>query len=512
MPVSDRLHELAESIYASLAVNFPVCMASDEFHFFPQYCHSKPNWSTWDNFEPDALQTVSKRLSRWQQQLEGIYGACSGEDRLDIDLLLRALGTLTEQLQHVCWHLTQPTYYLSIAGIGLAEALEHSPEAIAQRIQGLPGFIDGAIGNLRKIPVLYRDLGMEMTHKMISWLSALPIPNKAGESAAAALGPLAEHLHGINTTADFRLPIELYGKMAGEHMGSQMKLDEIAWHLNQEIEETRKELQHQANRISCGAPWQIVFSSLSAPGNTDGQRELLFKRIIARLKAHCMAEEMVPPTVGSDCDVAVQTVPDHMTPIRSNAAYSMPPGHPPRGGTFYIFSRDQEPTLAPDIVLLTAHETYPGHHLLDTLRWQLPRPLRRSLEFPLFYEGWASFAEEILFDTGFFSGPVDRLLMARRRLWRAIRGRIDLMLHTGQWDLEQAAAVLSDHGVTPVQAASIVRRYALKPAYQLAYTMGRRKFRRLYTNYLEKGHTPAQFVRQALAHGEIKFDHLAALL
>ena len=55
----------------------------------------------------------------------------------------------------------------------------------------------------------------------------------------------------------------------------------------------------------------------------------------------------------------------------------------------------------------------------------------------------------------------------------------------------------------------MVRRYALKPGYQLSYAIGRRKFRQLYTAYLGRGKTPAQFVRDALAQGEIGFDHLA---
>jgi uncharacterized protein (DUF885 family) len=166
-----------------------------------------------------------------------------------------------------------------------------------------------------------------------------------------------------------------------------------------------------------------------------------------------------------------------------------------------------------DMMLLAAHETYPGHHLLDTRRWGHPRPLRRCLEFPLFYEGWASFGEEILFDTGFFSGPANRLLSAKRRFWRAHRGRADLNIHSGQWRLAEAALALSATGlVNRDEAWAMVRRYALKPGYQLSYTMGRRKFRQLYTACLDSGRTPARFVRDAVSHGEISFDHLAELL
>ena len=239
MPVSDQLDELAQSIYASLALNFPVCMASDEFYFFPQYRQSDPNWSCWDNFKADALQTVIGRLARWRQQLEEMSGGCSGEDRIDVELLGRVLATLHDQFTHVCWHLTQPTFYLSNAGIGLAEAFEHSPTAFARRAAGLAGFIDGAVENLHKIPALYRDLGLEMTRKMIAWLSSLPLPERDRVSTLDAMGRLAEHLRHIATKADFRLSIDLYAKMADIHMGCRMDLDDIARHLDQEIAEAR---------------------------------------------------------------------------------------------------------------------------------------------------------------------------------------------------------------------------------------------------------------------------------
>ena len=71
--------------------------------------------------------------------------------------------------------------------------------------------------------------------------------------------------------------------------------------------------------------------------------------------------------------------------------------------------------------MTTAHETWPGHHLLDISRWCLDRPLRRSLEHPLFYEGWACFAEEMTARTGYFADPWDRFILAQRRLRRRPR-------------------------------------------------------------------------------------------
>jgi uncharacterized protein (DUF885 family) len=54
----------------------------------------------------------------------------------------------------------------------------------------------------------------------------------------------------------------------------------------------------------------------------------------------------------------------------------------------------------------------------------------------------------------------------------------------------------------------MIRRYCLKPGYQLAYTLGRRRFRQLYDALCRQGMEPADFARRILAQGEIGFTHL----
>ena len=223
---------------------------------------------------------------------------------------------------------------------------------------------------------------------------------------------------------------------------------------------------------------------------------------------HCLDKGLVTHDTLTACPVEVTTVPAHLAPIRSAAAYSMPPGHPPRGGTFYLMASRKFQRIPRAVKLLTAHETFPGHHLLDTARWDHRRPVRRHVEFPLFYEGWASFSEELMFDTGFFSSDTERVLLAKRRFWRAVRGRIDVDLQTGARELHAAAAYLMETGLKKEHALSMVKRYTLKPGYQLSYTLGRRGFRTLYNRYRPADGQPEAFARRVLAQGEIGLDQL----
>ncbi|MBN2538579.1 MAG: DUF885 family protein, partial [Deltaproteobacteria bacterium] len=196
---------------------------------------------------------------------------------------------------------------------------------------------------------------------------------------------------------------------------------------------------------------------------------------------------------------------------RSASGYSISPGHPPSGGIFYVI--DAHASQGEDLreyPMLSAHETYPGHHLMDISRWSLKRSCRRTVEQPIVYEGWACFAEELMKLTGYFDGPADRLLLARRRLWRAVRGRVDIGLQTGTIDIPEAAEYLKKTGIDEKRAIGLARRYPLNPGYQQCYTIGLRRFLNLFDTYGRDD--KRRFVQTVLGQGEIGFTSLERVL
>jgi len=506
-----RLTRIAERIFQFLADRFPVCMASDEFHYFPQALSNGKRRFGWDDFSPEGLGDAAARLKGWGAELtQAAEGAAPSFPKVDRAMLLQVLSTLREQLTLVKVHETQPTYYLTIVGIGLAEALAAEPRTLQARLETLPAFLYQAQSNLRQIPRLFRDLGIDMLAKQREWVvRTLPMPKSLQAAAEDAFDRLHQHLKQVRVQEEFRPPQTLYARIAMHHMGCLRAPEEIARELEREIAETRDLLVHEAAAMAPCRPWQQVVQQLPLPA--EGILDA-YRGVIAELAKHCTAHGLTTADLVQDCPVTVEPIPDYMRPVRSNAAFSMPPGHPPRGGIFFIQAAGEGDRLPADYRLLAAHETLPGHHLLDTCRWRQSSPIRRQVEFPIFYEGWASFAEELLFETGFFGGPADRLLMAKRRFWRAMRGQADFNLHMRRRSLDETAAALAAEGLPPRRARAMVRRYALKPGYQLAYTLGRRRFRRLYEAYGRKSGGAAGFARQVLAQGEIGFDHLAQVL
>jgi hypothetical protein len=512
------LPALAETIFRTLARQFPVCLSSDEFHYFPQVLVKAIDWTRWDDFSAPALDHIINQLTVWEGRLapashpSSAATASPSADTMDATMLLRVVRTLRSQFAHVCAHKRQPSFYLTIAGIGLAEALEAGPTPFRARLEHLPAFLDQAIENLEGVPRLFRDLGAEMLTTQRNWLNALALPDRHRLPLQRAYRRLATHLEELAVQERFLPPVDLYAEIASDHMGCRLTLAEISTELETELTETRALLTRWAAAVAPGRPWQAVVKDLPRPSTPAEDPGSPYRDTITRLAAHCTAIGLIRPNLVVQNPVGVAAIPAYMGPVRSSAAYSMPPGHPPQGGTFYIAPADGSRSLPADHRLLTAHETYPGHHLLDTCRWRHPRPVRRQIEFPIFYEGWASFSEELLFDTGFFSGPADALLMAKRRFWRALRGRTDLDIHMRRKSMDDAAASLIAEGLPKTQARAMVRRYCLKPGYQLAYTLGRRRFRRLYEAWCDGKTDPVGFAHRVLALGQIDFHHLERML
>jgi len=509
---SAPLESLAAEIYGTLSRRFPVCFSSDEFHFFPQFRPDSPDWSRWDNFSSGSVKETTNQISGWEAIIRGGNERDSSlSHKIDCEMLARSLSILREQMAHGEVHKQQPTFYLTIAGIGLAEAMEAGGDALVRRIETFPGFIEIAIENLACVPELFRDMGRDMIREMASWLKSLSVADTDLLPALSAMERFDRYLLQIPVADDFHLPKTLYAHIARHHMGCRMDLEEIAHDLDREISENRTLMDLHARKVSSDGKWQTALTKIRPPMHPNGIMDT-YRDTIDRLRRHCVEQGLVSQDLAESCPAAVEHIPDYLLPVRSNAAFSMPPGHPPRGGTFYIMPGEDHSQLPIDYRLLSAHETFPGHHLLDMSRWMLKRALRRPLEYPLFYEGWASFSEELLFETGYFKGPIDGLLLARRRFLRAIRGRVDLDIHTGACSLSQGAARLTESGVPKADAQRMVRRYALKPGYQLSYAMGTRNFRRLYRKFAHSGKGPADFASRIMKEGEIGFDHLAQIL
>jgi len=519
------LEILSHKMFEALASTFPVACASDEFYYFPQVMLPEPNWAVWDRFSAEAVSDIVQRVSIWENELDQLtlYHQSDLGAQIDIALLKNFSLTLREQLSEVRTWKFQPTFYLTLVCIGLAEAMEsEDPTAKHERAKGLPDFLDQAARNLDRVPLLFQDLGLKMVSDTRDYLVSLEKTVPGLKSSFPALDRFHNALKKVSTRRDFFLSQKLLEHIFRFHINCDMGIEEINQILDQEIAEMQQIL-HEDSRallsdrfVSQGSheAWQEALEIVPTPVIDKEGLLGLYRGEVQSLTKHCLKKGLVSAGRVSSCPVQVQPMPAYLSAIRIASSYSIPPKNPPTGGTFYIFntpmSDEAQKMYHREYRMLSAHETYPGHHLLDASRWGLTRLCRRVIEQPIFYEGWACFAEELMRITGYFFTPTDRLLLKKRRLWRAIRGKVDIGLQTGTMDISTAAGYLEKTGISREQAIHSARKYPLNPGYQLCYTLGLRRFLNLFHRYGRDN--LSCFAHTIVNQGEIQFSDLEKIL
>ena len=516
-----HVDRIISRIFDIIADAFPVAAASDEFWYFPQVTNDRLRWDRWDRFDREGVRDAVGRLQGETAALKRLHGddrtvdALDAETLIDVSVVLECVETLVEQLTLVRSWETQPTWHLTIACVGLAEALSSGqPEAARRRAAGLAEYIDRAALALRRVPSLFRDLGIEMVAGTRRFFAGLQEMLPALTSAQQALSRFESVLTGLPGTDRFRLPRDLFEQTLTVHLQLRLDCRQLDNLLEQEIREMRRRLEGIAGAPLTAAGLQAAIHRMPPPPIDEKGLLALYRQEVTALADHCVRKGLVAQELVRQCPVRVEPVPSYLAPIRAASSYSIPARHPPTGGIFYVINAEMpaesQKSYQREYRLLVAHETYPGHHLLDVHRWSLPRSSRRVVERPLFYEGWACFAEALVVLTGYLHARQDRLLLARRRLWRAIRGQVELGLQMGQLDLPAAARRLTEAGMNPQDAMAAVRKYPLNPGYQSCYTAGVRRFLDLYDRYGH--HNPSAFSAAVLQQGEIGFEQLEKVL
>jgi uncharacterized protein (DUF885 family) len=124
----------------------------------------------------------------------------------------------------------------------------------------------------------------------------------------------------------------------------------------------------------------------------------------------------------------------------------------------------------------------------------------------LFSEGWALYCEEMMFEQGFYDLK-SRLFQLKDELWRACRVVIDVELHCGRMNFQEAVRMLIDvAGLEEVNAISEVKRYTQSPTQPMSYIMGKLAIMKIldeYKNKSEDNFNLKSFHDQLLSYGTI---------
>ena len=201
---------------------------------------------------------------------------------------------------------------------------------------------------------------------------------------------------------------------------------------------------------------------------------------------------------------------------RANFAYIDIPGPYEKGlpATYYIAppdpswsaaeQRDYLPGQA-DLLFTSVHEVWPGHFLQFLHSNRNPSLVGRLFVGYAFAEGWAHYAEEMMWDMGLGGGsPETHIGQLTNALLRNVRYLSAIGLHTKGMTVEESERMFREQAFTDAGTArQQAARGTYDPAY-LNYTMGKLMIRKLRDDWsASRGGRQAwrQFHDQFLTYG-----------
>jgi hypothetical protein len=521
------IQSLAKKYFKLLGDHFPVMTGSDEFYFFPRV--QSLNWEV-ENFDPGLIAQVISEIKKIQKDLKRIKPA-DLDEKIDLRMIQLSMNNIIFHFEDMPVWRRDPCLYLKILIFALdpsrfPEAPQGRPKRpgrpgrkwIKSRLSSLLRLLEGARENLTQVPEIHRNLGLEMIKDVKVFLQSIRKEGLFKESAfdpllsgiREAIDRLKEHLGNLTAIGEAAVGKELIERMLIENYGWPHSLSTARDQIEQEIAEAERTLRRQAKKIKPGKSPDYLIQRLPAPVLTHVSILAAYKREVKKIKQFLIEKDLfaLPPDPG----VEVEFTPLAMRSIRSAAAYVAPLSLRAGPGKYYILpipggphTKVQKTRLAfihRQIGFVTAHETYPGHHLLDLSRLSNKNPVRTRIELPLVYEGWACYAESIPVRAGYLTNPVEAMLAHKRRWWRALRGLADLSYQSGEASLDQAAQIIVRMGHDPEMAMRMVRRFALNPGYQMCYTLGTTGFFDLRREFA-KSFSEREFHNRILEAGEI---------
>ncbi|RZF66122.1 DUF885 domain-containing protein [Sphingomonas populi] len=353
---------------------------------------------------------------------------------------------------------------------------------------------------------------------------------KTSAAATKAMNDLAAWLESQRPTATqgFALGADRFSRMLSMTEGVDVPLDTLEAAGKADLERNRKALVAACADYAPGAtvPACMTKANADKPANNDPVAEA--RKQIPELRAFVLANDIV--SIPDNEQALVEESPPYN---RQNSAYIDPPGPFEKGipSVYYIsppdpaWSKQVQLDFIPgknDLLFTTVHEVMPGHFLQFRHANHSPSLFGRLFVGYAFAEGWAHYAEEMMWEAGLHKGDAETHIgQLSNALLRDCRYLSAIGMHARGMTQEQSRKMFveqcyQDEGNARQQSA----RGTYDPAY-LNYTMGKLMIRRLrddwtakhggragwkafHDTFLSFGGPPIPLVRKAMLGGDGK--------
>ncbi len=486
-----------------------------------------PDWSR------AAIDADVAELRGYRTRFEVLEpGTLSAAQKYEREYLLWVIDTQLFWLDTAASPYRNPAWYLDRLDPSMYLTREYAP---------LPERLQGFLGYLRAIPAISANIRANLR---------TPLPRSFVEHGAAGFGGYAEFfrkeapplyvsitdeklkrdLHEATETAaramdelhawldsqrgaateDFALGAGRFREMLRATEQVDLPLEELELVGRKDLERNLAALREAcatfAPRASMAACVDRMRANKPKGGSVEGARAQL-----AELRQFVIDRKIV--SIPSEEQALVAESPPYN---RGNFAYITTPGpfeNPAVKAIYYVAPPDAKWSAAERnaylpgrayLLFVSAHEVWPGHYLQGQFANKHPSKTIGLWWDYAFGEGWAHYAEEMMYDAGLGAGDAEmRVGMLANALLRNVRFLSAICLHSGCMPLAESEKMFREQAFAD---AGNARQQALRGTYDpgyLAYTLGKLMIRKLRADWLaaNPGATQQRFHDEFLSHG-----------
>jgi uncharacterized protein (DUF885 family) len=496
-----RLRSLAHDHYLWSLEDQPVAASDQGLH-------------TWDDrlasFAPAAVQARSDRARALLAEVDAMDDRTwSVEDRIARALFRSQLERETFAGEVLKREIRDPGLYVEECTNGVFSLLkkEYAPrasraKAAAARLRAMPDLLRLGLSNLTSpVPILARlaaesaeSSGPLFSESLMVLADGLPDRERAELVAArdAALGALREFAAALRRRGpEMRAPLAM-GTDAYNRMLARVHL--LPFDAGFVAALGRAELA-RAKALESWLP-DPRLAEVSVEGVKDLPRDQAdflaqYEARTADLVAHIRRRDLLTLPAGIGPFRTLE-LPRAFKPT-SPGGFMNPPGLFDADPTGFYFIPTYDPA-SPNFYIRAAlvdprpilgHEGIPGHFLQLSIARKHPDEIRRMHQDGIFVEGWGLYQEEMLLRTGLYEdSPAGHAQVLRLMRYRAARVTVDVNLHTGVWDFDQAVDYFMKEGGLDREAATgEAAGAAATPGQKIHYTVGKWQILRLLGRY-----------------------------